>query len=118
MSEEELRRTGVMSRVAAGVLKLVKEAELLRVSYRQAKRLWRRYRDKEIAAHPPGCGVAPGIGKAGGATRVCHEHIAAELTACLAPRVHGSLTESRVRWRRVRFPGSIFLNRAYMGVDN
>jgi hypothetical protein len=30
MSEEELRRTGVMSRVAAGVLKLVKEAELPR----------------------------------------------------------------------------------------
>ena len=46
MSEEELRRPGVMSRVAAGVLKLVKGAELLRVSYRQAKRLWRRYRDK------------------------------------------------------------------------
>jgi transposase len=46
MSEEELRRTGVMTRVAAGVLKLVKGAELLRVSYRQAKRLWRRYREK------------------------------------------------------------------------
>ena len=44
MSQKELRRVGVLSRVAAASLKLVEASELLRVSYRQAKRLWRRFR--------------------------------------------------------------------------
>jgi len=49
MSAEELRRVEVMGRVAAGELKLVQAAELLRISYRQGKRLWRRYREEGAA---------------------------------------------------------------------
>lgn len=44
MSTSELKRVGVMERVAAGTLKLGAAAELLGVSYRQAKRVYRRYR--------------------------------------------------------------------------
>jgi transposase len=44
MSTSELRRVGVMERVAAGSLKLGSAAQLLGVSYRQAKRIYRRYR--------------------------------------------------------------------------
>lgn len=43
LSKRELRRAGVLARVKAGEL-LVKDAgELMRVSYRQAKRLWKQY---------------------------------------------------------------------------
>lgn len=49
MSREELKRVEVMSRVASGELKLGKAARILEVSYRQAKRIYRRYR-KEGAA--------------------------------------------------------------------
>src|SRR5262245_15847026 len=44
MSTSELRRVGVMERVAAGTLKLGSAAVLLGISYRQAKRIYRRYR--------------------------------------------------------------------------
>ncbi len=44
MSTTELRRAGVLARVAAGTLKLGSAAKLMEVSYRQAKRLDRRYR--------------------------------------------------------------------------
>ena len=44
MSEKELRRAGVMARVKAGELKLKSAAEMLAIGYRQAKRLWKRYR--------------------------------------------------------------------------
>jgi transposase len=44
MSTTELRRAGVLARVAAGTLKLGSAARLMEVSYRQAKRLYRRYR--------------------------------------------------------------------------
>src|SRR6266542_3834334 len=44
MSERELRRVEVLSRVKEGELKLVDAAELMGVGYRQAKRLWKRYR--------------------------------------------------------------------------
>src|SRR5918992_657922 len=44
MSTTELRREGVLARVAAGTLKLGSAAALMGVSYRQAKRLYRRYR--------------------------------------------------------------------------
>ena len=50
MTEKELRRVGVMTRVEAGELRLVDAAELLRLSYRQASRVWARYR----AEGPPG----------------------------------------------------------------
>lgn len=44
MSQQERRRLEVLSRVKRGTLSLVKAAELLHVSYRQAKRVYRRYR--------------------------------------------------------------------------
>ena len=44
MSTRELRRASVLARVAAGTLKLGSAAILMDVSYRQAKRLYRRYR--------------------------------------------------------------------------
>jgi len=44
MSTSELKRVGVMERVAAGTLKLGAAAQLLGLSYRQAKRVYRRYR--------------------------------------------------------------------------
>src|SRR2546428_14052215 len=44
MSKRELKRGGVLARVAAGTLGLGSAAALMDVSYRQAKRLYRRYR--------------------------------------------------------------------------
>jgi len=48
MSKRELRRVGVMARVASEELKLVDAAKILSLSYRQVKRIWRRY-EKEGA---------------------------------------------------------------------
>ena len=42
--EKEVRRAGVLARVKEGELKLVSAAEIVELSYRQTKRLWRRYR--------------------------------------------------------------------------
>ena len=44
LSKRELQRGGVLARVRAGQVRLKDGAELMRVSYRQAKRLWKRYR--------------------------------------------------------------------------
>ena len=44
MSEEERIRAEVLERVKKGELKLGNAAELLAISYRQAKRIWRKYR--------------------------------------------------------------------------
>jgi transposase len=44
MSSKELTRAGVLARVVAGTLSLRAAAELMTVSYRQAKRLARRFR--------------------------------------------------------------------------
>ncbi len=44
MSTKELTRAGVLARVAAGTLGLRSAATVMDVSYRQAKRLYRRYR--------------------------------------------------------------------------
>ena len=46
MSTRELRRAGVLARVAAGTLTLRSAATLMAVSYRQAKRLYGRYREQ------------------------------------------------------------------------
>ena len=46
MSLKERTRMGVMQQIKAKVLSLVAAAKLLRLSYRQSKRVWRRYRDK------------------------------------------------------------------------
>jgi transposase len=49
MSTRELQRAGILARVKAETLSLTSAATLMAVSYRQAKRLYRRYR-KEGAA--------------------------------------------------------------------
>ncbi len=49
MSEEEVRRAGILGRIEQGEIKQTEAAELLGVSYRQEKRLYARYR-KEGAA--------------------------------------------------------------------
>jgi transposase len=46
MSTRELRRAEVLGRVKSGMLRLVDAAKILEVSYRQAKRLWQRYREE------------------------------------------------------------------------
>ncbi len=43
MSDEEVRRAGVLRRVKAGELTQVEAAEMLALSYRQVKRLYRRF---------------------------------------------------------------------------
>ena len=43
MSKRELRRVETLARVKAGELRLVDAAVLMRLSYRQTKRLWKRY---------------------------------------------------------------------------
>jgi transposase len=46
MSRGELERVEVMGRVGSGDLGLQHAAEILGLSYRQAKRVWRRYRER------------------------------------------------------------------------
>ena len=46
MSERELRRVEVLARVKSKELKVGDAASLVGVSYRQAKRLWKRYREE------------------------------------------------------------------------
>ena len=45
MSSKELRRAGVLARVESGELKLVNAAVMMGISYRQSKRLAKRYRE-------------------------------------------------------------------------
>ena len=45
MSCKELRRAGVLARVESGELKLVDAAVMMGMSYRQSKRLAKRYRE-------------------------------------------------------------------------
>ena len=46
MSTKELRRVEVFGQVASGSLRLVDAQEILHLSYRQTKRLWKRYREE------------------------------------------------------------------------
>jgi len=46
MSERELRRAAILAQVKGGKWTLVEGAERMDVSYRQAKRLWKRYESK------------------------------------------------------------------------
>ena len=50
MSKRELQKAGVLARVKAGELQLTKAAEVMRISYRHAKRMWRRYERSGAAA--------------------------------------------------------------------
>ena len=65
MSKRERRRLELFSRIREGELTLVKASELLKLSYRQAKRSYGRYRsegDRGVVhrlrgrASQPGCG--------------------------------------------------------------
>jgi dUTPase len=49
MSKRELGRVEVLARVRGKQLGVVDAARLMRVSYRQAKRLWKRYREEGAA---------------------------------------------------------------------
>src|SRR5260370_37140616 len=49
MSQRELGRVEVLARVRHHQLRVVDAATLLRVSYRHAKRLWKRYREQGAA---------------------------------------------------------------------
>ena len=49
MSKGELRRVEVLARVRSKHLRIVDASKLLQVSYRQAKRLWKRYREEGAA---------------------------------------------------------------------
>ena len=49
MSRRELGRVEVLGRVRSRELRVVDAAALMRVSYRQAKRLWKRYREEGAA---------------------------------------------------------------------
>jgi len=46
MSAEELRRVEVLARVRSAQLRVIDASRLLRVSYRQTERLWKRYREE------------------------------------------------------------------------
>ena len=50
LSRRELERAGVLARVKCGDLRVKDGAELMGVSYRQGKRLWKRYRAGGAAA--------------------------------------------------------------------
>lgn len=50
LSKRELQRAGVLARVKAGELRLNHAAEVMRISYRQTKRLWKRYQTGGAAA--------------------------------------------------------------------
>jgi hypothetical protein len=50
MSRKEFTRGSVLARVASGTITLTDALPLLGVSYRQAKRLWRRYRTAGVSA--------------------------------------------------------------------
>src|SRR6202171_4669199 len=49
MSKRELRRVEVLARVRSQKLRIVDAGRLIGVSYRQAKRLWKRYREEGAA---------------------------------------------------------------------
>ncbi len=49
MSRRELGRVEVLARVRSGQLRVVDAARLMRVGYRQAKRLWKRYGEEGAA---------------------------------------------------------------------
>ena len=50
LSKRELQRAGELARVKAGELRLRDAAEVMKTSYRNAKRLWKRYQEGGAAA--------------------------------------------------------------------
>ena len=49
MSDREMRRAAALAQVKSEAWTLVEAAERMELSYRQAKRLWKRYRSKGAA---------------------------------------------------------------------
>jgi len=49
MSKRELARVEVLARVRSKQLRVLDAGRLMQVSYRQAKRLWKRYREEGAA---------------------------------------------------------------------
>ena len=49
MSTRELGRVEVLARIRSKQLRIVDASQLMGVSYRQAKRLWKRYREEGAA---------------------------------------------------------------------
>jgi transposase len=45
LSKKEVRRAEVLARVKSGELKVTEAAEQMKTSYRNAKRLWKRYQE-------------------------------------------------------------------------
>src|SRR5258708_10678517 len=66
MSAKELDRVGVMARVGSGELKLVQAAGLLGVSYRQAKRLRKVFRERGALGLKHGNAAAAVAQRSGG----------------------------------------------------
>ena len=57
MSTRELRRAEVLGRVKSKALRLTDAAKILELSYRQTKRLWKRYRGgRSERSAAPQCG--------------------------------------------------------------
>ena len=83
MSARELTRVEVLSRVKSGTLSLGSAATLLAVSYRQAKRLARRYRTEGAKGlkHRSAGGTSKSCAAHGGPASVC----AGEPPASLPP---------------------------------
>jgi transposase-like protein len=69
MSTKERRRMALMTRVTEGLLKLSLAAAMMRVSYRQGKRIWRRYREEGDAGL-----VHRGRGRSSNRMRPAAEH--------------------------------------------
>ena len=59
MSKRELGRVEVLARVRSKQLRVVDAGRLMRVSYRQAKRLWKRYREEGAAGLKHGSAGRP-----------------------------------------------------------
>jgi transposase len=124
MSVRELQRVEVMARVAKDDLAIVDAATILGLSYRQTKRIWRRYRRKgaaglqhQSAGRRSNRAIAPGIRrralalirkKYGGdeATRfgptLAAEHLAAEDAVAVHPETLRRWMLAEGLWSRVR----------------
>jgi len=75
MSGRELGRVEVLARVKSKDLRVVDGAVLMRLSYRQTKRLWKRYREAGAAGGIAGLGGA--LRRAAGAVRGREEPVQA-----------------------------------------
>ena len=104
MSRKEFSRGSILARVAAGTLTLTEAVPLLGVSFRQAKRLWQRYRRRGTAALVHG-----NVGR-----RSNHAHAAAERVQVLT-LIRTPLRSSGPRARRRKAGSSAATGRSRTG---